>query len=80
MPVKTGKTAFMEMLPAGPLRYIFGNPGASELAAMSSREEYLDISNPDWPTVSACRTTPGTAGYRLYLPQAAGIAAPGSDP
>ena len=43
MPVMTGKTAFMEMLRAEGVRYIFGNPGTSELAIMSSLEEFLDI-------------------------------------
>ena len=43
MPVMTGKTAFMEMLRAEGVKYIFGNPGTSELAIMSSLEEFLDI-------------------------------------
>ncbi len=43
MPVMTGKTAFMEMLRAEGVKYIFGNPGTSELAIMSSLEEYPDI-------------------------------------
>ncbi len=43
MPLMTGKTAFMEMLRAEGVRYIFGNPGTSELAIMSSLEEYPDI-------------------------------------
>jgi benzoylformate decarboxylase len=43
MPVMTGKTAFMEMLRAEGVRYIFGNPGTSELAIMSALEEYQDI-------------------------------------
>ena len=43
MPMMTGRTAFMEMLRAEGVRYIFGNPGTSELAIMSSLEEFTDI-------------------------------------
>ena len=43
MPLMTGKTALMEMLRAEGVRYIFGNPGTSELAIMSSLEEYPNI-------------------------------------
>ncbi|PKB63660.1 MAG: hypothetical protein BZY80_06230 [SAR202 cluster bacterium Io17-Chloro-G2] len=43
MPVMTGKTAFMEMLRAEGVRYIFGNPGTSELAIMAALEDYPDI-------------------------------------
>ena len=70
----------MEMLWAEGVKYIFGNPGTSELAIMSSLEEYPDMSNSDWPTVSVCYTSPRTAGYRFCLLRATGIAARGSDP
>ena len=43
MPLMTGKQAFMEMLQAEGVRYIFGNPGTSESAIMSSLPAYRDI-------------------------------------
>ena len=39
----TGKRAFMEMLRAEGVRYIFGNPGTSESAIMASLPSYPDI-------------------------------------
>ncbi|MDP7510465.1 MAG: thiamine pyrophosphate-binding protein [Dehalococcoidia bacterium] len=39
----TGKRAFMEMLRAEGVRYIFGNPGTSESAIMASLPAYPDI-------------------------------------
>ncbi len=43
MPLMTGKRALMEMLRAEGVRYIFGNPGTSESAIMSSLPDYPDI-------------------------------------
>ena len=43
MPIMTGKQALMEMLRAEGVRYIFGNPGTSESAIMSSLLDYPDI-------------------------------------
>ncbi len=43
MPLMTGKQALMEMLRAEGVRYIFGNPGTSESAIMSSLPAYPDI-------------------------------------
>ena len=43
MPLMTGKRALMEMLRAEGVRYIFGNPGTSESAIMSSLRDYPDI-------------------------------------
>ena len=43
MPQMTGKQALMEMLRAEGVRYIFGNPGTSESAIMSSLSAYPDI-------------------------------------
>ncbi len=43
MPQMTGKRALMEMLRAEGVRYIFGNPGTSESAIMSSLPDYPDI-------------------------------------
>ena len=43
MPLMTGKQALMEMLRAEGVRYIFGNPGTSESAIMSSLSAYPDI-------------------------------------
>lgn len=43
MPLMTGKQALMEMLRAEGIRYIFGNPGTSESAIMSSLPAYPDI-------------------------------------
>ncbi len=43
MPLMTGKRALMEMLRAEGVRYIFGNPGTSESAIMSSLPDYLDL-------------------------------------
>ncbi|PKB80995.1 MAG: hypothetical protein BZY88_07370 [SAR202 cluster bacterium Io17-Chloro-G9] len=43
MPVMTGKTAFMEMLRAEGVEYIFGNPGTSELPIMDSLAQYPEI-------------------------------------
>ena len=39
----TGKRAFMEMLQAQGVKYIFGNPGTSESGIMSSLPSYPDI-------------------------------------
>ena len=39
----TGKRAFMEMLRAEGVKYIFGNPGTSEGAIMSSLPSYPEI-------------------------------------
>ena len=39
----TGNRAFMEMLRAEGVRYIFGNPGTSESAIMASLPAYPDI-------------------------------------
>ena len=39
----TGKRAFMEMLRAEEVKYIFGNPGTSESAIMSTLPSYPDI-------------------------------------
>ena len=43
MPLMTGKQALMEMLRVEGVRYIFGNPGTSESAIMSSLPAYPDI-------------------------------------
>ena len=43
MPTMTGKQALMEMLRAEGIRHIFGNPGTSESAIMSSLPAYPDI-------------------------------------
>jgi benzoylformate decarboxylase len=43
MPLMTGKRALMEMLKAEGVRYIFGNPGTSESAIMSSLPDYPDL-------------------------------------
>ena len=43
MPLMTGKHALMEMLRAEGVRYIFGNPGTSESAIMSSLPDYPDL-------------------------------------
>ena len=43
MPLMTGKQALMEMPLAEGVRYIFGNPGTSESAIMSSLSDYRDI-------------------------------------
>ena len=43
MPMMTGKHAFMEMLRAEGVKYIFGNPGTSESAIMASLPDYPDI-------------------------------------
>lgn len=43
MPQMTGKRAFMEMLRAEGVRYIFGNPGTSEGAILDELENYPDI-------------------------------------
>ena len=43
MQLMTGKRALMEMLRAEGVRYIFGNPGTSESAIMSSLPDYPDI-------------------------------------
>ncbi len=43
MPLMTGKQALMEMLRAEGVRYIFGNPGTSESAIMSSLSAFPDI-------------------------------------
>ena len=43
MPMMTGKQAFMEMLRAEDVKYIFGNPGTSESAIMASLPDYADI-------------------------------------
>ena len=43
MPAMNGKTAFMEMLRTAGVRYIFCNPGTSDLPTMSSLENYSDI-------------------------------------
>ena len=43
MPLMTGKQALMEMLRAEGVRYIFGNPGTSESAIMSSLPAYPDL-------------------------------------
>ena len=43
MPMMTGKQAFMEMLRAEGVKYIFGNPGTSESAIMASLPDYPDI-------------------------------------
>ena len=43
MPRMTGKQAFMEMLRAEGVKYIFGNPGTSESAIMSSLPSYPDF-------------------------------------
>ncbi len=43
MPVMTGKTAFMEMLRAEGVKYIFGNPGTSESAIMDTLEDFPDV-------------------------------------
>ena len=43
MPLMTGKQALMEMLQAEGVRYIFGNPGTSESAIMSSLPAYPGI-------------------------------------
>ena len=43
MPQMTGKQALMEMLRAEGVRYIFGNPGTSESAIMSTLPAYPDI-------------------------------------
>ncbi|MCE2457088.1 MAG: thiamine pyrophosphate-binding protein [Dehalococcoidia bacterium] len=43
MPQMTGKRAFMEMLRAEGVKYIFGNPGTSEGAILDALEDYPDI-------------------------------------
>ena len=43
MPLMTGKQALMEMLQAEGVQYVFGNPGTSESAIMSSLPAYPDI-------------------------------------
>ena len=43
MPIMNGKHAFMEMLRAEGVKYIFGNPGTSESAIMASLPGYPDI-------------------------------------
>jgi benzoylformate decarboxylase len=43
VPAKTGKRAFMEMLRAEGVEYMFGNPGTSESAIMAALPDYPDI-------------------------------------
>ena len=43
MPLMTGKQALMEMLKAEGVRYVFGNPGTSESAIMSSLPAYPSL-------------------------------------